>query len=119
MGTWNYVVNSQFVEQYGEGAAAKFAAVLGDVAARLRAGDREHALGVIDEAFDGAGFNMPKAVRDMFAENMTLAEHDRIVISDEFGHVIAEHALPGDRGAAGEDNRPLVEPEDNSRPTYS
>lgn len=119
MGTWNYVVNQQFTEQYGEGAEAKFAGVIGDIASRLRSGDRDGALEVINEAFDRSGFDMPKMVRDKFAENMTMDEHDRIVISDEFGNVIAEYALPGDGGQLGEDDRPHVDPESDSRPAYS
>lgn len=120
MGTWNYVVNQQqFTDQYGEGAAVRYAEVIGDIAARMTPGDREGALEIVNTAFDEHGFDMPEMMRDKIAENLTLAEHDRVVIRDEFDNVIAEHSLPSDREALDEENRPHIDPESDSRPTYS
>ena len=119
MGTWNYVVNEKFTEEYGEGSLGRFADMLGDVAGRVRPGDRDGAMELLDAGFERLGMNMPKLTRDQLAENLTMAEHSTIVISDDSGRIIAEHALPGAVTSTDEERRTHVEPEDGDRPAYS
>lgn len=95
MGTWNYVINEKFAEEYGDGALSEYAGMLGDVAQRVSAGDRAGAREMLDAGFDRLGLDMPDKTRDQLAENLTLAEHSHLVISDSEDRVIAEYPLPG------------------------
>lgn len=119
MGTWNYVVNEKFVEQYGEGAGATFLRVIESIAGRVRPGERDGAVDLLKRGLGEVGMNFPAKSLDQLAENMTLAEHDRMVISTDDGHVLGEVALPGSVGPTSEERR-LHQPGDApERPALS
>lgn len=119
MGTWKYVLNEKFGEQYGADAQTRFVEMLGEVAGRVRPGDREGAMELLEAGFERLGLDMPKLTRDQLAENLTMDEHDRVVVMDDRDNVLAEFALPGDGVVSDEERREHVEPEDDDRPAYS
>ena len=119
MGTWNYVVNDKFVEQYGEGAGATFLRVIEGVAGRVRPGDRDGAADLLKRGLGEAGMDFPAKSVDQLAENMTLAEHDRMVISTDDGHILGEIGLPGSAGPTSEERRNHEAGDDPERPLYS
>lgn len=119
MGTWNYVINDSFTEQYGEGSAARYAQMLGDVASRVRPGDRDGAVALLDSAFEQLGFDMPAKTSDQLAENLTMEEHDLLVISDGAGAVIGEYPIHSDGRTSREEQRQHVAPDDRGRPMCS
>lgn len=119
MGTWNYVINDSFTEQYGPDASARFAQMLGTVAGRVRPGDREGAAAMLSEGFADLGFDMPAKESDQLAENLTLDEHDRVVISDGSGAIVGDYPIASNTRVTAEEEREHVAPDDVDRPAYS
>ena len=119
MGTWNYTVNDKFVEQYGPESASTFIRVLSEVAGRVRPGDRAGAADLLADGLGRANLELPKVTVDQLAENMTMAEHDRMVILDDRNAPLAEVPLPGSAGTTSEELRGHESPDDSDRPAYS
>ena len=119
MGTWNYTLNDKFAEVHGADAAASFVNVLGEVAGAVRPGDREGAQKLLSDGLGRAGLNLPEQSVEQLAENLTLAEHDRVVVSDDGGQQLAEFALPGSVGTTEAEAAQHEAPDENVRPLYS
>lgn len=119
MGTWNYQINDEFAHAYGADAAVKFIELIGSVAGSVRPGDREGAHRLIEDGLGHLGWDFPKKSIDQLAENLTLAEHDRVIITDSRGAELGAFALPGGAGVTEPERHDHVAPDSEERPSYS